>query len=140
MLSLRLDGSRSFEIGCCRQDGFLILLRWMCLWLVFVHSLKKILTKLKHKQTIYFTWINFLLQKIISCQMFLCSIWINLLLIKHKLIRHDNWSLRNCNRARTHNHLVCKRTLNHLAKSWNFRLRTKWLWVRALLQSLRLNC
>ena len=35
----------------------------------------------------------------------------------------------------THNHLVCKRTINHLAKlaslaKWlGVRLRTKWLWV-----------
>ena len=38
--------------------------------------------------------------------------------------RRDVWSLSDCNGTRTHNHLVCKRTLNHLAKL------TKWLsWV-----------
>ena len=48
-----------------------------------------------------------------------------------------------CNRIRTNNHLVCKRTLNRLAKlaslgKWlGGRLRTKWLWVRILLQSLK---
>ena len=31
------------------------------------------------------------------------------------------WRLRNCNRTRTHNRLVCKQTLNHLVKL------TKWL-------------
>ena len=31
------------------------------------------------------------------------------------------WSLSDCNRTRTHNHLVCKWTLNHLAKA------AKWL-------------
>ena len=30
--------------------------------------------------------------------------------------RRKMWSLSDCNRTRTHNHLVCKRTLNHLAK------------------------
>ena len=68
-----------------------------------------------------------------------------------------------CNGTRTHNHLACKRTLNHLtiltkwlgcvvstnlygafdcmflAKWLNFRLRTKWLWVRILLQLLKLQ-
>ena len=30
------------------------------------------------------------------------------------------WRLSNCNRTRTHKHLVCKRTLNHLAKlAWS---------------------
>ena len=44
--------------------------------------------------------------------------------------RRDIWSLSNCNETRSHNHLVCK----HL-----FRLVTKWLWVRAPLQSLKLQ-
>ena len=35
--------------------------------------------------------------------------------------RRHIWSLSDCNRARTHNHLVCKLILNHLAKL------TKWL-------------
>ena len=35
--------------------------------------------------------------------------------------RRDMWSLNNSNGIRTHNHLVRKRTLNHLAKL------TKWL-------------
>ena len=39
---------------------------------------------------------------------------------------------------RTHNHIVHKRTLNHLAKL-GVRLRTKWLWVRILLLSLKLQ-
>ena len=30
--------------------------------------------------------------------------------------RRDIWSLSDCNWARTHNHLVLKETLNHLAK------------------------
>ena len=30
--------------------------------------------------------------------------------------RHEIWSLSDCNWTRTHNHLVHKRTLNHLAK------------------------
>ena len=35
--------------------------------------------------------------------------------------RHHIWSLSDSNEIRTHNHLVCKRTLNHLANL------TKWL-------------
>ena len=38
--------------------------------------------------------------------------------------RRDIWSLSDCNRTRTHNHLVCKRTLAHLVES------AKWLRVR----------
>ena len=40
-------------------------------------------------------------------------------------------SSSDCNGTRTHNHLVRKRTLNHL--------RTKWLCVRVPLQSLKLQ-
>ena len=50
----------------------------------------------------------------------------------------------DCNGTRTHNQLVRKQTLNHLAKLANsvkmiglsVRLRTKWLWLRVPLQSL----
>ena len=51
--------------------------------------------------------------------------------------RHEIWSLSDCNWTRTHNHLVPKRTLNHLAKWLIVRLRTKWLWGRVQLQSLK---
>ena len=50
-----------------------------------------------------------------------------------------------CNGTQTYNHLVCKQTHNHLdkltslAKWLNVSLRTKWLWVRVLLQSLKLQ-
>ena len=50
-----------------------------------------------------------------------------------------------CNEVRTHNHLVYKRTLNHLAKlvslaKWlSVLLRTNWLWVQIPLQSLKLQ-
>ena len=56
--------------------------------------------------------------------------------------RREIWSLSDCNCTRTHNHLVHKRTLNHLAKlaslaKWlSVRLWTKWLWFRVQLQSL----
>ena len=49
------------------------------------------------------------------------------------------WSLSDSNEIRTHNHLVRKRTLNHIAKlvkSLSVHLRTKWLWVLILLLSL----
>ena len=32
------------------------------------------------------------------------------------IFRIHEYSLSDCNRTRTHNHLFCKRTLNHLAK------------------------
>ena len=50
--------------------------------------------------------------------------------------------LSDCNWNRTHNHLICKQTLKHLAKlaklanltKWlSVRQRTKWLWVRVQL-------
>ena len=37
--------------------------------------------------------------------------------------------LSDCNWTRTQNHVVFKRTLNHLAKRLSVRLRTKWFWV-----------
>ena len=46
------------------------------------------------------------------------------------------------NGIRTHSHLVCKRTLNHLASlaKWlNVRLQTKWIWIRIPLLSLKLE-
>ena len=43
------------------------------------------------------------------------------------------YCLSDSNGIRTHNHLVCKRTLNHLAK---LTIRTKWLGVQVQLQSL----
>ena len=45
----------------------------------------------------------------------------------------------NSNDVRTHNHLVRKRILNHLAKWLNVSLRTKRLWVRISLLSLKLR-
>ena len=40
LLSLQLYRSRDFEIGCCREHGFFILLWWVHPWIVFVHCLK----------------------------------------------------------------------------------------------------
>ena len=57
----------------------------------------------------------------------------------------------DCNWTQSQNHLVCKRTINHIAKcvslakcvilaKWlSVRLRTKWFWVRVQLQSLNLQ-
>ena len=59
-------------------------------------------------------------------------------------IRRHIWHLSNNNRIRTHNHLVHKQTLNHLAKltslaKWlSAHLWTKGLWVRVQLQLLKL--
>ena len=51
--------------------------------------------------------------------------------------RHKIWSLSDCNWTRTQNLLVCKRTLNHLAKWLSVCLQTKWFWVRVQLQLLK---
>ena len=67
--------------------------------------------------------------------------------VKEFLARNRRYilSLSGCNENRIHNHIVRKRTLNHLAKlaslaKWlSFRLRAKWLWVRVPLQSLKLQ-
>ena len=53
--------------------------------------------------------------------------------------RREIWNLSDCNWAVTHNYLVQKRTLNHLAKWLSVRLWTKWLWVRVQLQSFKLQ-
>ena len=65
------------------------------------------------------------------------------------LIEHGTYKIKYCifllrdkNDIRTYNHLVRKRTLNHLAKlakSLNVRLRTKWLWVQITLLLLKLQ-
>ena len=53
------------------------------------------------------------------------------------------WSDCNWSRTYSHNHLVHKQTLNHLAKlaslaKWlSICLWTKWLWVRVQLQSIK---
>ena len=93
-------------------------------------------------------------------------VWLN---VKELFARSRGhiWCLSESNVIRTHNHLVCKRTLNHIAKlaKWPFsqtgqtghlvklatelnhlanlakwlsvRLQTKWLWVRITLLSLK---
>ena len=50
--------------------------------------------------------------------------------------------LSDCNRIPTHNHLIRKQTLIYLgqyARWLRVRLPTKWLWIRILLQSLKLS-
>ena len=43
----------------------------------------------------------------------------------------------DCNKIRTHNHLVCRRTLKQ-AKWLSVHLRSTWLWVRIVLQPFKL--
>ena len=40
--------------------------------------------------------------------------------------RHKIWSLSDCNWTQTQNHLVCKRTLNHLAKPHSSGFKSSW--------------
>ena len=69
-----------------------------------------------------------------------CIVFLNFKELLARTRRHI-WSLSGSNGIRIHNHLVRKRTLNHLAKlalrpKWlNVCLRTKWLWVRIPLLS-----
>ena len=46
------------------------------------------------------------------------------------------WSLSDLNWTQTQNHLICKQTLNHLAKWLGVCLWAQWFWVRVQLQSL----
>ena len=70
------------------------------------------------------------------CMSKVCKLWLSVTFSQ---------LLSNCNGTRTHNHLVCKWTLNHLAKlaslvKWlSVCLRTKWLLIRVPLQSLKLH-
>ena len=50
-----------------------------------------------------------------------------------------NRNLSDSNSTRTQNHLVRKRTFNHLAIWLSVRLRTKWFWIWVRLQSLNLQ-
>ena len=50
------------------------------------------------------------------------------------LSRSQICSLSDCNWTRTQNHLVRKRTINHLAKWLSVCLWTKWFWIRVQLQ------
>ena len=61
------------------------------------------------------------------------------LIVKELLGRswREIWRSSDSNWTRTQNHLVLKRTLNHLAKWLSVLLRTKWFCVRVQLQSLR---
>ena len=79
----------------CRQHGFFILLQWVPPWIAFVHSLN-VLKHLKLKQTFYFTWINFLLEKLYklsNLDWIFHVTWTNLFLMKHKLINFD-WIIK----------------------------------------------
>ena len=49
--------------------------------------------------------------------------------------KNKSKELSDCDWTRIQNHLVRKRTINHLAKlDQSVRLRSKWLWVRVQLQ------
>ena len=55
------------------------------------------------------------------------------------LFRITHIYISDCNGIRTKNHLVRKRTPNHLTKRFSVCSRTKWLWLRIALQSLKLQ-
>ena len=71
---------------------------------------------------------------------YVCSDSCGINLLRYAIISKKRH--KSCNWTRTQNHLVLKRTLNHLAKlaKWlSVCLRTKWFWVRVQLQSLHLQ-
>ena len=82
------------------------------------------------------TWANLLGQNVRKC-FFNTSFKLNFIVSYPGICDYNG--------TRTHNHLVCKRTLNHVAKlaslaKWlSVRLRAKHLWVRVPLQSLKLQ-
>ena len=49
----------------------------------------------------------------------------------------ERYLLSDCNWTLTHNHLVRKRTLRTFTKCLSARSKTKWLWVRVQVQSLK---
>ena len=51
----------------------------------------------------------------LSCHLCI-SEWIHTIYLPEYQIRHKIWSLSDCSKTETHNHLLRKRTLNHLAK------------------------
>ena len=71
-----------------------------------------------HCFCIYYHFLYWLYVLIMSRACFVFPHSIVTLNIKELLAwnRRDIWSLRDCNGTRTHNHLVCKGTLNYLAK------------------------
>ena len=58
---------------------------------------------------------------------------------KVKLQKNKNTPVTDCNGTRTHKHLVPIWNSNHLVKWLSVRLKTKELWVRVPLQSLKLQ-
>ena len=55
--------------------------------------------------------------------------------------RHNIWSLSDCNATATHNHLVCKWTINHLAKLATAELCYEYLSVQCIwLYVLSMSC
>ena len=100
-------------------------------------------------------------QKFIHCITATCGNvweWLSLGYLRLAVFRKKkHFDHKDSNKIRTQNNLVCKRTLNHLAKlakwlscvaihrtdkysKWlSVRLQTKWLWVRILLLSLKLQ-
>ena len=82
--------SREFEISSCHQHSFFIFCGECVRGLFLGTSIKYFGIIQKEKQTFYFIWINFLLKiKFPDLDWTFCVIWINLLLMKHKLINLD---------------------------------------------------
>ena len=102
-------------------------------WFFKKRSVLRIILKILRKNPQFLVLSNFIYQKYVNYgKTILLSVTFSQL-------------LSNCNGTRTHNHLVCKWTLNHLAKlaslvKWlSVCLWTKWLLIRVPLQSLKLH-
>ena len=66
--------------------------------------------------SVWCIWLDVIIMSRTSFRVNLNSIvWLNIKKLLARIRRHI-WSLNDINEIRTQNHLVCKRTLNHLAK------------------------
>ena len=86
LLSLRPYGSRDFEIGSCRQHLFCCC---ECACELFFCTTLKIFNNLKLKQTFIWHESIFCLKNYKLIEQLFYVTWINILLMKHKLINFD---------------------------------------------------
>ena len=104
-------------VGFCRR------VVWVCSTILWGWSLKCYLGS--YFQTVCSCHVTYVFQREST---FYCCLNVKELLAWS---RREIWGLSDCNWTRTQNHLVLKRTLNHLARWLSVRLRTKWFWFES---------
>ena len=110
-------------------DVFLWLTLNWTVWKTALHAARVVVLFDNNSRLIFWFIIIFCVRLLTQQQMTVCSYHVtytfqsefplyNCLNVKELLARNscDIWNLSDCNWTRTHNHLVRKRTLNHLAK------------------------